>query len=414
MNRFGFRSLGRMIMLAAGIMLGMLPLAPNASAHAYSAGYTTLSLTKSQTEITYTLDELSVIELAGGDLDDNLMLDDAEFNQISEPLIKVLKENLIFSLGGQAQVWTKLEGLQMERKGDGSKIVLKAVYPAVSAFQSISFKDTLYMQDKNTNYVDLLTIRYGPGNSTAALSGDSRTWALQLTDADYAGLAENAGTSQSGSSSADGTSGGGVQSSDSANSQPQDEAAEGSASYESSASGWFSFFTLGMHHILGGYDHLLFLFSLLIARQTFKQYAMMITAFTVAHSLTLTLTVLGILNVPPQWVEPAIALSICYVALDNIVRSNVSGRWVLTFLFGLIHGMGFADLLKEMDLPRNQLAADLINFNLGIETVQLAIVSLCIPLLMLLHRHKHARRVIIAASCAAFALGGAWLIERML
>ena len=94
-------------------------------------------------------------------------------------------------------------------------------------------------------------------------------------------------------------------------------------------------------------------------------------------------------------VEPVIALSICYVAVDNIVRSSVSNRWVLTFLFGLIHGMGFADILKEMNIPKNELAVDLISFNLGIETVQIAIVGLLVPLLYLMHRYKYARRIVV-------------------
>ena len=123
--------------------------------------------------------------------------------------------------------------------------------------------------------------------------------------------------------------------------------------HSDSTSGWFSFLKLGMNHILTGYDHLLFLLSLLIARQTFKQIATTITAFTIAHSITLTLTVLGMIDVPSSFVEPAIALSICYVALENIFRQKISYRWVITFVFGLIHGMGFADILKEMNIPKN-------------------------------------------------------------
>lgn len=174
-----------------------------------------------------------------------------------------------------------------------------------------------------------------------------------------------------------------------------------------------SFFRLGIGHILGGYDHLLFLFSLVIARQKFKQYASMITAFTIAHSITLSLTVLGIIHVPPQIVEPLIALSICFVAVDNIIRKQVSYRWVITFFFGLIHGMGFADLLVEMHLPTSQLATALISFNLGIETVQLTIVSVLLPLLMLLHRWKFSKQFVYASSTVAFVLGAIWLTQRV-
>ncbi|MDG0814280.1 HupE/UreJ family protein [Cohnella rhizosphaerae] len=195
-----------------------------------------------------------------------------------------------------------------------------------------------------------------------------------------------------------------------ANAEPQ----EAGASHDTAsvASGWFSFFKLGMNHILGGYDHLLFLFSLIVARQTFKQYAAMITAFTIAHSVTLTLTVLGWISVPGSIVEPLIALSICYVAVDNMLRANVRYRWVLTFLFGLVHGMGFADILVEMNLPRASLGIDLASFNLGIEAVQLGLIAVCLPLLYALHRYKHEKRVVYAASSLALLLGGLWLFER--
>ncbi|MBO7744248.1 HupE/UreJ family protein [Paenibacillus sp. MWE-103] len=179
-------------------------------------------------------------------------------------------------------------------------------------------------------------------------------------------------------------------------------------------SGWYSFFDLGMNHILGGYDHLLFLFSLIIARQKFKEYATMITAFTIAHSITLTLTVTGVIDVPAWIVEPMIALSICFVAIDNVVRKQVSHRWVITFLFGLIHGMGFADLLVGMHLPKTMLATALISFNLGIEAVQITIVGVLFPLLLLLHRWKYSRQAVYAASTVAFVLGAIWLGQRVL
>ncbi|MCC3375440.1 HupE/UreJ family protein [Cohnella sp. REN36] len=383
----------RPLLCAAAVAFAAIAFAPQADAHAYSAAYNTLTLAKSQTEMTYALDELSAIELAGGDANGDKMLDQEEFDAVKDELADILRAHLTLKLGGEETPWTSLERFVLVREGDASKVVLRALYPPAAPSQSISLTDRLYENDTATNYVDLLTIRYGPQKSTSALSGKDRAWAMQLTDGDYAGLPEKAGETASASGDAPGE--------------------EPAASASGTGSGWLSFFKLGIRHILGGYDHLLFLFSLLIARQTFRQYAAMITAFTVAHSLTLTLTVLGLLNVPPQIVEPAIALSICYVALDNILRPRVSYRWVLTFLFGLVHGMGFADILKEMEIPRSELAVNLISFNLGIEAVQLTIVALLVPLLYALHRYKHARRFVVAASVAALALGGAWLFERL-
>lgn len=323
------------------------------------------------------------------------MLEQEEFDAVKDRLVSILQNQITLKIGGEAKAWTQLKSIALDRKGDATKVILHAVYPPVSEAQSVSLTDNLYMNDAGTNYVDLLTIQYGAQKSSAALSGKSRLWAMQLTESDYAGLHQDA------------------QQQPNAGSEQADAPPNEVGGSTTGSSGWFSFFTLGMNHILTGYDHLLFLFSLLIARQKFKQYASMITAFTIAHSVTLTLTVLGIIQVSPRFVEPAIALSICYVALDNILRARVSYRWVLTFLFGLIHGMGFADILKEMDIPKHAMATDLISFNLGIETVQIAMVAILLPLLGLMHRWKHSRRAVLAGSTAALVLGGVWLTQRL-
>ena len=169
-----------------------------------------------------------------------------------------------------------------------------------------------------------------------------------------------------------------------------------------------------MEHILTGYDHLLFLLALLIRKQQVKQYISVITAFTIAHTITLTLTVLGILTIPSFIVEPAIAISICYVALENIFRKKISWRWVITFLFGLIHGMGFADLLKEMNIPWSHLALSLISFNIGIEVVQLAIVLLIIPVLIRLFRFEKYPLYVKYTSSVIFIVGAIWFLQRVI
>ncbi|NIK78004.1 hydrogenase/urease accessory protein HupE [Paenibacillus castaneae] len=385
--------------IRASILLSILALLlipiGKVDAHAYSASYTTLTLTKANIGMTYTLDELSVIELTDGDVNKNSMLEPEEFDAVKDRILELLKKDIQLEIDNVPQEWSQIESFTLKREGDATKVILNITFPPVLASQSISLTDNLYLIDKNTaNYVDLVKINYGTQNSTSALSGKYRVWSMQLTESDYAALRQDL-QSQPNSNS---TESGGTESSDGLG----------------HISGWFSFFTLGMGHILGGYDHLLFLFSLLIARQTFKQYAKMITAFTIAHSITLTLTVLGIINIPAWFVEPAIALSICYVAVENIVRKDVSYRWVLTFLFGLIHGMGFADILKEMDIPRSELATDLISFNLGIETIQVALVALLLLPLIMLHRWKFLRRAVIVGSAIALILGAYWLIDRII
>ncbi|WP_162309374.1 HupE/UreJ family protein [Cohnella abietis] len=357
-----------------------------AEAHAYSASYTKLDFTKASIEMTYALDELSVIELTNGDSNNNGILELEEFNAVKDQFLVLLKNDIKLEINKEAQNWT-VESFTINREGDTAKAILKVAFPPTLASQTVSLTDNLYVKDKVTaNYVDLVTINYGEKTSTSALSGNYRVWSMQMSDHIYDALRQDP-QSQSNSN----------------------EDASGSEQI----SGWFSFFKLGMTHILEGYDHLLFLFSLLIARQTFKQYATMITAFTIAHSITLSLTVLGFINVPGWFVEPAIALSICYVAVENIVRKKVSYRWVLTFLFGLIHGMGFADILSEMDIPRSELATDLISFNLGIETIQVTLVAILLLPLVLLHRWKFSRRAVISGSAIAFILGAYWLVSRV-
>ena len=129
-----------------------------------------------------------------------------------------------------------------------------------------------------------------------------------------------------------------------------------------------SFFRLGIEHILTGYDHLLFLGALLLRGGRLLSLFKIITAFTVAHSITLALAVLGLVAIPERLVECVIAASIVYVALENVfLRDAPSQRWVVSFLFGLVHGFGFASALNPLHLPPRHLALALLGFNLGVE-----------------------------------------------
>ena len=135
------------------------------------------------------------------------------------------------------------------------------------------------------------------------------------------------------------------------------------------------FLPSGIHHILIGPDHLLFLIGLLLLGGTFKRLVLVVSAFTVAHSVTLTLAALNIVTPPASVIEPAIALSIVYVGIDNLmVRGGRDMRAWIAFAFGFIHGFGFANVLREMDLPSRALGWSLFSFNLGVEIGQLVVV----------------------------------------
>ena len=176
------------------------------------------------------------------------------------------------------------------------------------------------------------------------------------------------------------------------------------------------FLPSGIHHILIGPDHLLFLVGLLLLGGSLRQLVLLVTAFTLAHSVTLSLAALNIVS-PPTWiVEPAIALSIVYVGADNLtVRGGRDVRVWIAFAFGLIHGFGFANVLREMDLPARALGWSLFSFNLGVEVGQLAVVVAVTSAITAVRARSEvaARRLAIGGSVIVIAAGAFWFIERV-
>jgi hypothetical protein len=191
-------------------------------------------------------------------------------------------------------------------------------------------------------------------------------------------------------------------------------AAPESASGSSEPGGVVAFFRLGVEHILTGFDHLLFLLALLLRGGSLGAVLGIVTAFTLAHSITLALAVLRIVSVPSAVVEPLIALSIAYIAAENIlVARPVGRRWIESFLFGLVHGLGFAGALLELDLPSSTLARTLLSFNLGVEAGQLVAVALLLPILAWIRRLEWGRSAATILSAMVLTAGLVLLIERV-
>lgn len=170
---------------------------------------------------------------------------------------------------------------------------------------------------------------------------------------------------------------------------------------------------LGIEHIFTGYDHLAFLFGLLVVAGFRKlkdglRYVLgVVTAFTVAHSLTLIASGLDLVRLSARIVEPAIALSIGWVAIENLLVEKPKRRWLLTFGFGLIHGFGFASVLREIGLPPRGLVLSLLSFNVGVEIGQLAVVALVAPALHLFAQERRSwRSALLLAALAAIAFLG--------
>ncbi len=174
------------------------------------------------------------------------------------------------------------------------------------------------------------------------------------------------------------------------------------------------FVALGIEHILTGYDHILFLLSLLMLGGGLRYLLKVVSAFTVAHSITLSLAVLSIVTLPSRWVESAIALSIIYVAGENFWRKDraLRSRWLVTFGFGLVHGLGFASILREFAIPRSSLALSLASFNIGVEMGQVAIVTAAYLLLQVVQAQPWEVALRRLVSAGAVAAGLIWFVQR--
>ena len=193
---------------------------------------------------------------------------------------------------------------------------------------------------------------------------------------------------------------------------------------------FFDYAREGVWHIWIGIDHILFLVSLLLpavlaygARgwqpaerfpAVFWDVLKVVTAFTVAHSITLSLAALAVVQLPSRLVESVIALSVALAALNNLKPLVFGRRWMVAFGFGLVHGFGFASVLADLGLPREALLLALVGFNLGVEAGQLAIVCALLPAAFLTRRHWFYRRVVFAGGSAAIAVVAAvWMAERI-
>jgi hydrogenase/urease accessory protein HupE len=178
------------------------------------------------------------------------------------------------------------------------------------------------------------------------------------------------------------------------------------------------YLALGFTHILPyGLDHILFVLGIFLLSTKLKPVLTQVTTFTIAHSITLALTMYGLVSLSPRIVEPMIALSIAYVAIENIFARKLSSwRIAIIFAFGLLHGMGFAGVLRDLGLPRDQFLTALVTFNIGVEVAQLTIIAAATLLFAYWNREKwwYRGRFVIPASMAIAATGVIWTVQRVL
>lgn len=193
---------------------------------------------------------------------------------------------------------------------------------------------------------------------------------------------------------------------------------------------FFDYGREGVWHIWIGFDHILFLLALLLPAVVYREkkywnavvafkpaffnVLKIVTAFTIAHSITLSLATLGVVSLPSRLVESTIAASVVIAALNNIFPFFRERRWMMAFVFGLIHGFGFASVLTDLGLPKGTLVIALVGFNLGVETGQLAIVTAFLPIAFRLRHTRFYRHfVLIGGSAIIVLLAAIWLVERV-
>jgi hypothetical protein len=179
----------------------------------------------------------------------------------------------------------------------------------------------------------------------------------------------------------------------------------------------FRYLALGFTHIVPhGFDHMLFVLGIFLLSRRPREVLAQVSAFTIAHSITLALSVYGMLSVSPAVVEPLIAISSAYVAIENLVVSELRPwRAALVFSFGLLHGMGFAGALKELGLPRSEFLTALVTFNVGVEAGQLAVIGAAFLLVgwYCSRRPWYRYRVVIPASALIACTAVYWTVQRL-
>ena len=174
-----------------------------------------------------------------------------------------------------------------------------------------------------------------------------------------------------------------------------------------------AFLKLGVEHLITGFDHILFLLTVIIGLR-FMASIKAVTSFTVAHSLTMALAFLGTISLPASIVEPLIALTVIYVAIENIVRKEIPRRWIWTFVFGLIHGLGFVGALKVITVSQSELILSLVSFNIGIELGQILVVAVAMLLFRQIHKYSWRLRFERIFSGGVALLGIFWLGQRLI
>ncbi|MFC5702418.1 HupE/UreJ family protein [Cohnella faecalis] len=361
------------------LLLASLLQAQPAQAHLNTFGYSDIRLEGSKLVYDLYLDPREVsqwMDLRSNGvfvLESKKALAPDETSWTEEDIRPLVAESLIVKGGETAVEPSSIGDLSISRRGDVPYLRMKLVYelPATAAAYSIDYG---FFYEEDPGHQNYATIRAGDSSKDVVFTKDDHQFAASLANA-------------------------------------EESLMETTVSVPNWLATLWDYLQVGIEHIWTGTDHLLFVAALVLVKQRKWDYLKVLTAFTIGHSITIALAALDIFNLPASFVEPVIALSIAYVAVENIWMKQVKWRWIVALSFGLIHGFGFAQVLRGALGDRFILT--LFSFNLGVEIGQLAVLAVLLPLLIWLGRYKGYQYVNYAASGLIALIALYWFVIRI-
>jgi hydrogenase/urease accessory protein HupE/uncharacterized protein YcfL len=336
-------------------------LAAPASAHQQSLASSKITFENKKMHVSLLIDQKSILEINGYDIEKTQSLDEAQLSEgIKDKSFNYLKSGFHVKNNG-VEMPVELESVSVP---DLANVQFDLLFTSTELIDKIDFDYNIFFENSDGKHKNVATIENGDKTDEFVFTNSTRTLAMTA----------------------------GVE-----------------LSFWNTVS---QFVVMGIEHILTGYDHLAFLLALIILGGSFQNILKIVTSFTVAHSITLILAALEIVALPGKLIESAIAISILYVAVENQFIKNANYRWVLTGIFGLVHGFGFAGALAETQVPKNHFIEALLTFNVGVEIGQLLCVVLLLPIILYLRRFTWNIWLVRGISGGVALFGLVWFIQR--
>ncbi len=391
----------RSALLAAWCFLAGLALPSKALAHPFSASSMKVAVDGARVHVLFALDGPTLVAVLAGEMGgDPRSVTPERILAARDSVVSYLDAKLAVEADGAECVAGEVRDFHVT--SGGRSVRLLRDWLCKSAPRQVAIDTTLLMEDEGGHRI-LVFAHVGPAVFEFEITREKRTARFDASGARGAAPVDFGREVRGAATPAVLPDAGGA--------KPGERQAVGSGAFAYVR----RFFVEGIWHILIGFDHVLFVVALVLAVRTTRELLLVVTSFTVAHSITLALGALGVIAPPSGVVESIIALSIVYVGVENVVREAPRARHAVTFGFGLVHGFGFSGVLRDLGIGQGGgLVPGLVGFNLGVEVGQLALVLPCFPLLAWLRRARPEthRRVTVATGGAVAAVASVWFVER--